>query len=172
MQRSFASLSPQEVLQVAISIEDRNAELYHRFAEMFTEFADSESLEIASVFWEMAIEERHHSWQLQQRYAELYGTRTTSISEQELMEIVEVPKLEDGNIFAAPKEALAPRLRAFNVALHAELSAQQFYAQLVQQTSRGALQDIFRYLAEVEDGHVAFLERKLAQSEAGQVTVQ
>ena len=52
MQRSFVSLSPQEALQVAISIEDRNAELYHSFAELFTEFGDEESLDIAAVFWE------------------------------------------------------------------------------------------------------------------------
>jgi len=172
MQRSFASLSPQEVLQVAISIEERNAELYHRFAEMFTELADADSLEIASVFWEMAIEERHHSWQLQQRYAELYGNRTNSMSEQELVEIVEVPKLEDGDIFASPQDAPPARLRALNVALRAELGAQEFYVKLVEQTARGALQDIFRYLAQVEDGHVAYLEQKLAQTEAEQPSIQ
>ncbi|HZP22492.1 MAG TPA: ferritin family protein [Terriglobales bacterium] len=172
MQRSFASLTPQEVLQVAISIEDRNAELYHRFAEMFTEFADSESLEIASVFWEMAIEERHHSWQLRQRYEELYGDRTGSISERELSEIVEVPKLDDGDIFGASNRTLPARLRALNVALGAELAAQQFYAKLVEQTARGALQDIFRYLSQVEDGHVAYLEEKLAQNEIRQPSVQ
>ena len=47
MKRSFASLNPQEALHVAIFIEERNAELYHQFADMFIEFADSESLEIA-----------------------------------------------------------------------------------------------------------------------------
>ena len=60
MPRSFSSLTPSQVLQVAISIEQRNSEVYHRFAEMFTEFGDEESLEIASVFWEMAVEERGH----------------------------------------------------------------------------------------------------------------
>ena len=48
-------------MHVAIFIEERNAELYHRFAEMFVEFRDRESLEIASVFWEMAVEEKNHS---------------------------------------------------------------------------------------------------------------
>ena len=47
MQRSFASLTAQEALHVGICIEDRNAELYHGFAELFTEFGDEESLEIA-----------------------------------------------------------------------------------------------------------------------------
>ena len=53
MKRSFASLNPQEALHVAIFIEERNAELYQQFADMFTEFADSESLVIAEVFREM-----------------------------------------------------------------------------------------------------------------------
>src|SRR5579864_4919076 len=99
MQRKFVSLSPQEALQVAISIEDRNAGLYHRFAELFTEFADAESLEIATVFWEMAIEERGHSSLLRQKYAERYGDAVCQVSEQDLVEIVEAPKLEDGDVF-------------------------------------------------------------------------
>src|SRR5207253_2455581 len=47
MKRDFASLTPQEALHVAIFIEERNAEIYHQFAEMFSEFHDPESLEIA-----------------------------------------------------------------------------------------------------------------------------
>ena len=61
MKRSFASLNPQEALHVAIFIEERNADLYQQFADMFTEFADSESLVIAEVFQEMSAEERNHS---------------------------------------------------------------------------------------------------------------
>ena len=48
MKRDFASLSAQEALHVAIFIEERNAEIYHQFAEMFAEFRDPESLEIAA----------------------------------------------------------------------------------------------------------------------------
>ena len=57
MKRSFISLTPQEALHVAVFIEERNAEVYHRFAEMFVEFRDVQSLEIASVFWDMAAED-------------------------------------------------------------------------------------------------------------------
>src|SRR6516164_7254022 len=60
MKRDFASLSTQEALHVAIFIEERNAEIYHQFAEMFAEFRDPESLEIAAAFWDMATEERKH----------------------------------------------------------------------------------------------------------------
>jgi rubrerythrin len=73
MQRAFASLTAQEALHVAIFIEDRNAGIYHRFAEMFTEFQDADSLEIASVFWDMAVEEKRHSYLLQATYQDRYG---------------------------------------------------------------------------------------------------
>jgi len=172
MQRSFVSLTPQEALQVAISIEDRNAELYHRFAEMFTEFGDKESLEIAAVFWEMAVEERGHSWQLKQRHAELYGDVAPTITEHDLAEIVEVPKLDDGDVFAAPNATVPGRVRALNVALQAELGAQAFYEKLVKQTPEGPLRDIFRYLGQMEDGHVTYLEQKLAQNQAEEPSVQ
>ena len=36
MRRTFASLNAQEALHVAIFIEERNAAIYRRFAEMFT----------------------------------------------------------------------------------------------------------------------------------------
>ena len=172
MQRSFASLSPQEALQVAISIEDRNAELYHSYAEMFTEFADEESLEIAAVFWEMAIEERGHALLLRQRYAERYGSVECQVTEQDLVEIVEAPTLEGGDIFAPSEDGVPGRVRALKVALRAEVGALEFYAKLAEQTPQGPLRSMFCDLANVEDTHVAYLEAKLAQDKTEAERVQ
>ncbi len=172
MQRSFVSLSSQEALQVAISIEDRNAELYHRSAEMFTEFGDEESLEIAAVFWEMAIEERGHSSLLKQRYTEVYGDALCHLTEQDLVELVEVPKLENGDLFAPPGGMIPVRARALNVALQAEVDAQKFYERLAEQTPAGPLHILFQNLAQMEDSHVAYLEAKLAQDHADEPKVQ
>src|SRR5262249_20481974 len=86
MKREFASLSAQEALHVAIFIEERNAEIYHQFAEMFAEFRDPESLEIASTFWDMATEERRHGTQLQKRYFDRYGTRPCAVTEDDIRE--------------------------------------------------------------------------------------
>ena len=171
MQRSFVSLSPQEALQVAISIEERNAGLYHRFAELFTEFGDEESLEIAAVFWEMAIEERGHASLLQQKYAERYGDAACAVTEDDLVEIVEVPKLESSDALSAPKDGVSGRTRALNVALQAEVGAQQFYARLAEQTQYTPLRELFLELAGMEDSHVAYLEHKLAQDGAEQPSV-
>jgi rubrerythrin len=170
MQRSFASLSPPEVLQVAISIEQRNAEVYHRFAEMFTEFGDEESLEIASVFWEMAIEERGHRALLEERYAEAYGALTNLLTEQELSELVEVPRLDDANIFDSEDNASA-RQRALGVAMQAEIRAQEFYEHLTAITPPGRLRDTFDNLARMEDGHVTWLGSKMVDDSAKSETV-
>jgi rubrerythrin len=163
MKRSFPSLNPQEALHVAIFIEERNAELYHRFAEMFVEFRDAESLEIASVFWEMAVEEKNHSSILQGKYMEEYGASRCALTEEDLVEWIEVPKLEDGDVFAATGEGRTTNVRdrALQVALKAELSAQHYYSELVENTQEGPLRRLYRELAEMEDGHVAYIQRKL-----------
>ena len=111
MTRAFASLTPQEALHVAIFIEERNAGIYHRFAEMFTEFRDAESLEIASVFWDMAVEEKRHSALLQRRYQERFGNARCSLTEEDLQEMIEVPKLEDGDVFAKAGTTQSERAR-------------------------------------------------------------
>ena len=168
MPRSFAVLTPSEVLQAAISIEVRNAEVYHRFAQMFTEFGDEESLEIASVFWEMAVEEQGHRSLLEEKHMQAYGALTDTLTENELNELVEVPKLDHADIFAG---TLSARERALQVALQAEIGAQEFYEKLVEKTPEGTLRDVFKYLARMEDGHVAYLESKLADNSSRSSTV-
>ena len=162
MKRRFAELDPQQALHIAIFIEQRNAELYHRFAEMFAEFSEPESLEISEVFWEMASEERHHSSLLQSRYAEQYGDSRCALTEEDLLEWIEVPRLQDADLLDAAACKGNPRSRALEVALEAEIGAQSFYVQLTANTSPGELHNLYDELAQMEDGHVNFLRQKLA----------
>jgi rubrerythrin len=168
MPRAFVSLDPQEALHLAIFIEDRNAEIYHRFAEMFTEFHDADSLEIASVFWDMAVEEKRHSAILQERYQERFGNARCPLTEEDLQDMIEVPKLEDADLFAAgPDAPNSGRERALQVALAAETSAHDFYSKLVEQTEDGPLRRLYTELSMMEDGHVVYLQRMLAESSIG-----
>jgi rubrerythrin len=167
MKRSFTALDPQQALHVAVIIEERNAGLYQRFSEMFMEFGDPESLEIADVFWEMAIEEGRHSSLLQSKYAQQYGNLVCIITEEDLVEFIEVPKLEDGDLFAdSIRHCPSARDRALHVALKAEVSAQIFYSNLAENTEPGPLRSIYQELAQTEDGHVAYLEQKLHRDPA------
>jgi rubrerythrin len=168
MQRAFSTLSPQEALHVAIFIEERNAGIYHRFAEMFAEFRDPESLEIASVFWDMAVEEKRHSGLLQGKYQERYGNASCALTEEDLQEMIEVPKLEDADLFAAgPTSQNSARERALQVALVAETGAHDFYTKLVERTDNGPLRRLYIELSTMEDGHVVYLQRMLATSSTG-----
>ena len=163
MKRDFASLTSQEALHVAIFIEERNAEIYTQFAELFAEFRDAGSLEIAQVFHEMAEEERHHGTMLQERYFERYGTQHCIVTEENISELIEVPKLDSGELFAIvrSKTAHSPKYKALEVALSAEEAAQRFYSRLVPQTSDDALKRTYYELAEFEDSHSRFLRNKI-----------
>lgn len=164
MKRSFLSLTPQEALHTAVFIEERNSELYHRFAEMFVEFRDLESLEIAGVFWDMAAEERRHSTLLQHKYTEQYGQRACAITEDDLQELIELPRLDNTDVFGTGSTTdLSPRERALQVALNAEQQARKFYASLAENTSDVSLRRIYKELADFEAGHVEYLERKLTE---------
>jgi erythrin-vacuolar iron transport family protein len=168
MKREFTSLTPQEALHVAVFIEERNAALYHRFAEMFVEFRDLESLEIAGVFWDMAVEENHHSTKLLELYAERFGNTACTVTEEDICDMIEVPRLEDGDVFASdPHNTNSARERALQVALAAELNARKFYSGIATATTDTKLRRLYKELAEFETDHVEFLERKVSQTAAG-----
>jgi len=166
MKRDFASLTAQEALHVAIFIEERNAEIYTQFAELFAEFKDPESLQIATVFWDMAGEERHHGTMLQERYFERHGTQHCIITEDDIRDLIEVPRLANGELFAIVRSntSHSPKYKALEIALAAEEGAQRFYSRLVPQTADEALKRIYLELAEFEDAHSKFLRSKITQA--------
>lgn len=167
MKREFASLTPQEALHVAIFIEERNAELYEQFSDLFADFKDPDSLEIAQVFWEMAQEERRHGTLLQDKYFDRYGTQSCVVTEEEIQEMIEVPRLENSDIFALArtKGAISPRRTALQVALEAEQSAQRYYFRLAETTRDAKLRAAYLELATFENDHTQLLARKLAETE-------
>jgi rubrerythrin len=160
MKRSFASLNAQEALQVAISIEQRNASLYEWFADGFKEIGDEESLEIAAVFWEMAIEEKGHHELLRTKYAEHYGTSICAVTHEDVVELIEMPTVDESTLFAS-KGIVQSQHRALQVALRAEIRAQNYYANLVEQTSQEQLRQTYRELATIEGKHATYLSVKL-----------
>ncbi len=163
MKRSFASLTPQEALHIAIFIEERNAEIYRQFAELFRGFADADSHEIAGVFAEMADEERTHGTLLQERYLERYGSEPCGVTEQEIDELIELPKLKGGAIFAIVRNqaTAAPRNHALQVALDAENSAMRYYRYLAETTDEPEMRAFYAELASFETDHTDELRRKM-----------
>jgi rubrerythrin len=163
MKRSFQSLRPQEALHVAIFIEERNSETYHKFAEMFVSFQDFASLEIAGVLWDMAVEERRHSSMLQECYTARFGQTACAITDADVLELIELPKLE-GEIFDFTAATATARLRALKVALSAENQAREFYAELAETAGDPELRALYTELSSFEADHVEALERQLAST--------
>ncbi len=168
MTRSFLSLSPREALHVAIFIEERNAEIYHRFGEIFAEFRDNSSLEMARVFWEMAAEERTHGMILQRRYRDRYGTKPCQITDDDIREFIEIPRLDVDTLLSAEKPALVPALRqkALEVALEAEHQALFFYEKLAAIAADARFRAIYREFAEFESEHLKWIKKKLREARA------
>ncbi len=160
MKRPFSSLTPQEALHVAIFIEERNAHIYENFARMFAEFKDADAQEIAAAFQDMAAEERGHGTVLQERYSERFGNRACTLTDADIDEVIEVPQLDDGEMFIIGR--ISTR-KALEVALHAEQQARRYYVQLSEQTQDQELHTLYTEFAQFERDHEAFLEQKLAQ---------
>ncbi len=165
MKRDFASLSAREALNLAISIEARNADLYRQFGDLFNGFQDPESCEIASTFWDMADEEERHGKALQARFVERYNDDPKPIAEEDIREKIEVPKIASGEIFAIARAQVSqvPRNRAFEIALVAERSAMKFYARLLETTQDKDLRELYEELASDEDDHVRSLQRRITR---------
>jgi rubrerythrin len=173
MKRTFASLSPQEALHVAIFIEERNAEIYSNFAEMFAQFGDPDSIDISMAFREMSIEERRHSSRLQHRYCECYGNQPCTVTEDDLSELIEVPNLSNADVFGLHDFGQAPaRERAFAVALAAERSAADFYRNLAETATDSDMRDFYREFAEIESQHSTWLEQQTNPVQSGHGVTQ
>ena len=164
MKRDFASLTPQEALHVAIFIEERNAEIYHQFAELFAEFRDPESLEIASTFWDMSNEERQHGTMLQKRYLDRYRTPPCAVTEDDIRDFIEVPRLENGDIFTISKLKVgrSPREMALEIAIAAEQGAVRYYTRLSDMTEDPELKSFYREFVDFESNHTDWLQKKMA----------
>jgi len=160
--REFATLSTQEALHVAIFIEERNAQIYAQFAELFSEFGDYESVEIAATFEEMSAEERKHGTMLQKRYFDRYGTQACAVTEDDIRELIEVPRLEGGIfVISRAKGGRSPRELALEVGLKAEQSATRYYSCLVETTDDPEMRAFYREFVDFEAGHTDFLQKTL-----------
>ena len=164
MKRNFADLEEHEALHVAIFIEERNARIYENFAQMFEEFRDAESANVAATFREMAEEERRHGTLLQERYFQRFGTKPCNLTDAHVADFIEVPQLEDGEMFILGGGLT--RRKALEIALAAEQHARHYYTELAAVTVDAPLRGLYQHLASFERDHVEFLEEKLAQSDA------
>ena len=164
MKRDLASLSPREALQVAIVIEERNAHIYQRLAEIFSKSCP-DSPQIPSAFYELANTERAHGATLTARHFQRFGAVHADITEEDIWDFIEVPRLRVADISAAVEAgdgALARRM-AFEMALAAERSAVNYYARLAENTPDLELRTLYQEFVAFEQEHTDWAEQALGQ---------
>ena len=157
--RAFESLSPREVLALAIQVERANTRRFQAFADVFRGYDEA----VTSRFEELAREEAEHEAILARRFRELFEGEIPVLEEAEVAAVIESTDLDDAEhlIFSS----LEP-VRVYELALRAEQGARAFYERAVAAAPDGRLASLYRELAEAEEGHEAWIEQRLSMARA------
>ncbi len=137
-----------------IRIEARNAGIYDSLTHLFQGYDDS----VATIFREMASEERQHGAELERRYGERFGPPPSPGEEPK--EVIEAPDLDDPEAMIFDSMDVE---QALQLGLRAEENAREFYRRETARTSDPELQKAYRELGEFEETHVRLLQEKLAE---------
>ncbi|MAG94469.1 MAG: hypothetical protein CMJ48_12065 [Planctomycetaceae bacterium] len=152
--KNFGELTPEEVMTLAINVEESNGTRLRTFADLFSDYAP----DVAGLFAEMADEEDQHRDQLKVASDRRFGEYDCVVTEEDVWEVVEPFDLEAGEHFVFDDMTLR---RALESVLAAEIRAEAFYRQACEGAKDPDLQELFRQLAEFEDGHVQWIEKRL-----------
>lgn len=150
--RKITELKPEEVIRLAISVEDRNEKVYLEYAAIFKEYEPKAS----RVFEEMANDEHGHGDLLREFYRKKFGTLPPEDFMEEIEEPVEAPILPDSEVFVF--DGMTPQ-KAFDVSKRTEILAQNFYADLAKTASDPDLRTLFTELEQIEKGHLDDAEK-------------
>lgn len=147
--RSFRSLSPQEVLALAISLEEEDARLYQDFARCVRD----QHPELAAGIDELRHEEEQHRRRLTAMHRERFGDEIPLIRRDEVSGFLTRPR--------SPRPGeMTPGEVAEKIELM-ELETSRFYERAAQMTTDAPLRDLFNELAEVERDHESAAHRVL-----------
>jgi erythrin-vacuolar iron transport family protein len=139
--RTLTELSEKEVLALAIASEEEDSRIYDSFAETCRETYPTS----ASIFDEMADEERGHRDSLYAHFRERFGERLPPIRREDVRGF-----MKRRNVWWQ-KDVTAETLRAEAAAM--EVQAANFYERAASQAQDVATRQLFIKLAEVERGH-------------------
>jgi len=158
--RDFESLSPQEVLALAVRIERANAARFRAFADSFRGYDDA----VTKRFEELCREEEEHETLLLAGFRERFGEELPEIEETDVAGVIEAVDLSDA------EHQLFDSLRpagVYELALRAEEEARDFYRRAEASATDEDLKALYGDLAEAESDHVWWAAEKLQTAVAG-----
>ncbi len=152
LELDFSKLSPTDVLDMAIAIEDEAQIYYEQLADWVKGDADSE---VADFFRRMATREERHKEQIIAQRGRLFGDAPKS-NAGDVSWAVEAPDFD-----AIPNEATLRQ--AFDVAMDAETRAHDFYASALEFVSDEKTADLFEGLRQAEEEHQRLLREEMTR---------
>ncbi len=147
----FASLSPQDALDLAILIEEEAQERYREFQKLVGGRYQGDA---SDVFRTMAESEAKHHAELVARRRELFKDAPRRV-DRSWFEDVEAPDRGKPRVFMGPRQA-------FSVALESEEKAHDFFAGALQHVKDPRVRAIFEELKAEELQHQAYIKKALA----------
>jgi rubrerythrin len=157
MARSFESLSPREVLALAVHVERANARRFRAFANVFHGFDEA----VVARFEELAEEEDEHEALLVNQFRSRFGSTIDRVEEVSVEGVIESADLDDPEVFIF--DNLEPN-HVYRLALRVERGAQEFYRRAIHKAGDPELKALYAELSRMEEAHAGWLEQKLAVS--------
>lgn len=147
----FSTLDLMDALDLAILVEAEARDRYNFFAE---QIGRRETVDAASIFESMAINEEKHGRQLADRRRELFGDKPMRVSKTALFD-VEAPE------FGAPRWDMSA-LKALQLALASEEKAYWFYDEAMKYVKDPGVRELFAELRDEETEHVRLVKDAMA----------
>ncbi len=152
----FRSLTLQDALDLALSIEEEAKERYEQFAKIT---GGRYAGDAADMFRQMAGYEAKHWGDLDKKRRELFGSAPRRIT-ADMLDDVEAPDR------GAPRTFMSAR-QAVEVALAAELKAHDFFDEALKDVKDPSVRLLFEELREEEKHHVKLVGAWLAKLPPG-----
>ena len=162
MTRKIEDLTPQEILALAIRIEQANALRLRNFAFAF----QNHDPEISKRFEALAAEEDQHENWLQTRFKNLFKKPLPPVDDLDWGEMADAIEWDDSE-YLVFDNLTADHI--YHLAMKAEGRAMAFYQRAQKAAKDKRLAKLFGELAEMEKNHTGWLAEKIEERPLGPV---
>jgi len=152
----FRTLTLQDALDLALSIEEEAKERYEQFAKITGGRYEGDA---ADMFRQMAGYEAKHWAELDRKRREMFGDAPRRITPDQLDD-AEAPDRGQPRTFMSARQAL-------DVALRAEMKAYDFFDEALKEVKDPAVRSLFEELREEEKQHVKLVGARLTKLPPG-----
>jgi len=152
----FATLSPQDALDLAVLIEDEAEE---RYEDLGHQLEIHRTPEAAAFFRRMARNEAAHRARLQERRTRLFGDAPGTMTRALLWD-VEAPEYDEARAFMTVRQAMETALRC-------EEKAHAFFVEALRHVREPQVRALLAELRDEEVEHQRMIRRELDRLAAG-----